>query len=90
MHVLCLCMFICVLQVSDASERLIQLQRCMLQHESVVVSKGDGSDSLVAFLALMAGVLTECDLHCHSQRLRDMATRLGHYIPQHITVTFPS
>lgn len=81
---------LCVLQVSDASERLIQLQRCMLQHESVVVSKGDGSDSLVAFLALMAAVLTECDLHCHSQRLREMATRLGHYIPQHITLTFPS
>lgn len=78
------------LQVSDKSDRLIQLQRCMLQHDSVVVSQGDGSDSLVAFLALMAAVLTECDLHCHSQRLREMATRLGHYIPQHTPLTFPS
>ncbi|XP_026116492.1 fibroleukin [Carassius auratus] len=63
-------------QVSDMSERLIQLQRCMLQHDSVVVSQEEGSDSLLGFLALMAAVLTECDLHCHSQRLREMATRL--------------
>ncbi|TRY55045.1 hypothetical protein DNTS_020777 [Danionella cerebrum] len=63
-------------QVSDTSERLIQLQRCMLQHESVAVTQGEGSESLVAFLALMAAVLTECNLHCHSQRLREMATGL--------------
>lgn len=86
-----LCFYDCVyaLQVSDTSERLIQLQRCMLQHESVAVSQGDGSDSLVAFLALMAAVLTECDLHCHSQRLKEMATRLGYYIPQHMPLTSP-
>ncbi|XP_056606672.1 fibroleukin isoform X1 [Triplophysa dalaica] len=67
-------------QVSDASERLIQLQRCMLQHESVALSRTDASDSLVAFLALMAAVLTECDLHCHSPRLREMSTRLENVV----------
>nr|XP_055069365.1 fibroleukin [Misgurnus anguillicaudatus] len=65
-----------IAQVSDASERLIQLQRCMLQHESVVLSQTDSSESIVGFLALMAAVLTECDLRCHTHRLKELSTRL--------------
>ncbi|KAK2858014.1 hypothetical protein Q7C36_005933 [Tachysurus vachellii] len=61
---------------SSISERLKLLQRCMSQHEPASGNRRDGSDSLAAILALMTAVLTECDLHCHSQRLRDMAGRL--------------
>ncbi|XP_072540619.1 fibroleukin [Salminus brasiliensis] len=63
-------------QTSTTSQRLVQLQRCMKQHEPAAENRGDGSDSLAAILALMTAVLTECDLHCHSQRLRDMASKL--------------
>ncbi|KAL7891474.1 hypothetical protein AOLI_G00009500 [Acnodon oligacanthus] len=63
-------------QASAISERLVQLQGCMKQYEPATGNRGDGSDSLAAILALMTAVLTECDLHCHSQRLRDMASRL--------------
>lgn len=38
---------------------------------------GQEGNSLGAILALMAAVLTECDLHCHSQALGAMAKRLG-------------
>ncbi|XP_031678359.1 fibroleukin-like isoform X1 [Oncorhynchus kisutch] len=63
----------------DVSERLVQLQRCMnsLQEPGVPRGRvGQGGDTLGAILALMAAVLTECDLHCHSQALRAMARRL--------------
>ncbi|XP_058259691.1 fibroleukin [Hemibagrus wyckioides] len=63
-------------QSSSMSERLVLLQRCMRQHGPASGNRRDGSDSLAAILALMTAVLTECDLHCHSQRLRDMAGRL--------------
>ncbi|XP_030634293.1 fibroleukin [Chanos chanos] len=63
-------------QVSDVSDRLLQLQYCMQLRDPGVKGQGQGADSLVGILALMAAVLTECDLHCHSQRLRDMAARL--------------
>ncbi|XP_072239259.1 fibroleukin [Leuresthes tenuis] len=60
-------------------ERLVQLQRCMrsLQESGGSWSHGgQESNSLGAILALMAAVLTECDLHCHSQTLGAMAKRL--------------
>ncbi|XP_016891986.1 fibroleukin isoform X2 [Cynoglossus semilaevis] len=60
-------------------ERLVQLQRCMrsVQETGGAWSpEGQESDSLGAILALMAAVLTECDLHCHSQALGLMAKRL--------------
>ncbi|XP_035009240.1 fibroleukin [Hippoglossus stenolepis] len=60
-------------------ERLVQLQRCMhsLQETGGAWSHGgQESNSLGAILALMAAVLTECDLHCHSQALGVMAKRL--------------
>ncbi|XP_062853067.1 microfibril-associated glycoprotein 4 [Trichomycterus rosablanca] len=63
-------------QALSMSERLVQLQKCMKQHEPATGKRGDGADSLAAILALMTAVLTECDLHCHSQRLREMASRL--------------
>ncbi|XP_007254444.3 fibroleukin [Astyanax mexicanus] len=64
-------------QASPISQRLVQLQQCMKkQHKPAVENRGDGSDSLASILALMTAVLTECDLHCHSQRLRDMASKL--------------
>uniref|UniRef100_A0A8C7YLS4 Si:ch211-157b11.8 n=1 Tax=Oryzias sinensis TaxID=183150 RepID=A0A8C7YLS4_9TELE len=63
----------------ELKERLTQLQRCMrnLQESRDRWSHGSqDSDSLGAILALMAAVLTECDLHCHSQTLGAMAKRL--------------
>ncbi|GLD64408.1 fibroleukin-like isoform X2 [Lates japonicus] len=60
-------------------ERLVQLQRCMhsIQETGGPWSHGGHeSNSLGAILALMAAVLTECDLHCHSQALGTMAKRL--------------
>ncbi|KAM4588759.1 fibroleukin [Odontesthes bonariensis] len=60
-------------------ERLVQLQHCMrsLQESGGSWSHGgQESNSLGAILALMAAVLTECDLHCHSQTLGAMAKRL--------------
>ncbi|TVK90556.1 GATA-binding factor 2 [Bagarius yarrelli] len=66
-------------QSSSMSERLMLLKRCMKQHEPASENQRDGSDSLTAILALMTAVLTECNLHCHSQRLKDMAGRLGLY-----------
>lgn len=74
------------LQSRDVSERLVQLQRCMnsLQEPGVPRGRvGQGGDTLGAILALMAAVLTECDLHCHSQALRAMARRLGEEHGQH-------
>lgn len=59
-------------------ERLVQLQRCMLSvQETGGAWIGQDSNSLGAILALMAAVLTECDLHCHSRALGAMAKRLG-------------
>ncbi|XP_071772632.2 fibrinogen-like protein 1 [Centroberyx gerrardi] len=66
-------------KTGDVKERLVQLQRCMrsLQETGGSWSQGgQDSNSLGAILALMAAVLTECDLHCHSQALRAMAKRL--------------
>ncbi|KAM6980477.1 fibroleukin [Aplochiton taeniatus] len=64
----------------DVVERLGRLQRCMHSVQEPGASRGQGGqareDSLGAILALMAAVLTECDLHCHSQALRAMAKRL--------------
>ncbi|KAG9332632.1 hypothetical protein JZ751_014730 [Albula glossodonta] len=57
-------------EVGEVSERLAQLQHCMGSLQE------PGGGSLGATLALMAAVLTECDLHCHSQALRSMAKRL--------------
>ncbi|KAM9758276.1 fibrinogen-like protein 1 [Menidia menidia] len=60
-------------------ERLVQLQRCMrsLQESGGSWSHGgQESNSLGGILALTAAVLTECDLHCHSQTLKAMAKRL--------------
>ncbi|XP_037108042.1 fibroleukin [Syngnathus acus] len=58
-------------------ERLLQLQRCMLSlQETGGAWLGQDSNSLGAILALMAAVLTECDLHCHGQALGAMAKRL--------------
>lgn len=67
-------------QDRGVKERLVQLQRCMrsVQETGGAWSpEGQESDSLGAILALMAAVLTECDLHCHSQALGLMAKRLG-------------
>ncbi|XP_072309082.1 fibroleukin [Eucyclogobius newberryi] len=60
---------------TGVKERLVQLQRCM---HSVQETGGPWSqeNSLGAILSLMAAVLTECDLHCHSQALGAMAKRL--------------
>ncbi|KAJ7999177.1 hypothetical protein DPEC_G00212690 [Dallia pectoralis] len=60
----------------DVSERLVQLQRCMSSPQEPGAQKGHGGDTLGAILALMAAVLTECDLHCHRPALRAMARRL--------------
>ncbi|XP_041836804.1 fibroleukin isoform X2 [Melanotaenia boesemani] len=60
-------------------ERLVRLQRCMRSLQESGSSWSHGSqenNSLGAILALMAAVLTECDLHCHSQTLGVMAKRL--------------
>ncbi|XP_070693008.1 fibrinogen-like protein 1 [Pempheris klunzingeri] len=66
-------------KTGGVKERLVQLQRCMrsLQETAGPWSQGgQESNSLGAILALMAAVLTECDLHCHSQALGAMAKRL--------------
>ncbi|XP_053171480.1 fibroleukin [Scomber japonicus] len=66
-------------KAGGVKERLVQLQRCMhsLQETGGPWSHGaQESNSLGAILALMAAVLTECDLHCHSQALGAMAKRL--------------
>ncbi|KAE8298629.1 Fibroleukin Cytotoxic T-lymphocyte-specific protein [Larimichthys crocea] len=66
-------------KTGGVKERLVQLQRCMrsLQETGGPLSQGgQESNSLGAILALMAAVLTECDLHCHSQALGAMAKRL--------------
>ncbi|KAM9800311.1 fibroleukin isoform X1 [Syngnathus typhle] len=58
-------------------KRLLQLQRCMLSlQETGGAWLDQDSNSLGAILALMAAVLTECDLHCHGQALGAMAKRL--------------
>lgn len=70
------------LQTGSVKEHLVQLQRCMhsLQEPGGPRSPaGQDSSSLGAILALMAAVLTECDLHCHSQALGAMAKRLGEW-----------
>ncbi|KAK6321345.1 hypothetical protein J4Q44_G00083210 [Coregonus suidteri] len=64
------------LEAWDVSERLVQLQRCLHSLQEPGAPRGQGGDTLGAILALMAAVLTECDLHCHSQALRAMARRL--------------
>ncbi|XP_028260983.1 fibroleukin [Parambassis ranga] len=67
------------LKSGGVKERLVQLQHCMrsLQEKGGPWSHRDQeSSSLGAILALMAAVLTECDLHCHSQTLGAMAKRL--------------
>ncbi|XP_068567897.1 fibroleukin [Cebidichthys violaceus] len=66
-------------KTGGVKERLVQLQRCMrsLQETGGPLSPGgQENNSLGAILALMAAVLTECDLHCHSQALGAMAKRL--------------
>ncbi|TNN59748.1 hypothetical protein EYF80_030021 [Liparis tanakae] len=66
-------------KTGGVKERLVQLQRCMrsLQDTGGPWSPGgQENNSLGAILALMAAVLTECDLHCHSQALGVMAKRL--------------
>ncbi|XP_040060915.2 fibroleukin isoform X1 [Gasterosteus aculeatus] len=66
-------------KTGGVKERLVQLQRCMgsLQDPGGPWSHGgQENNSLGAILALMAAVLTECDLHCHSQALGAMAKRL--------------
>ncbi|XP_031703733.1 fibroleukin [Anarrhichthys ocellatus] len=66
-------------KTGGVKERLVQLQRCMrsLQETGSPWSPGgQENNSLGAILALMAAVLTECDLHCHSQALGAMAKRL--------------
>nr|XP_046239833.1 fibroleukin [Scatophagus argus] len=66
-------------KTGGVKERLVQLQHCMhsLQEKGGPWSNGgQESNSLGAILALMAAVLTECDLHCHSQALGAMAKRL--------------
>ncbi|XP_064154754.1 fibroleukin [Anguilla rostrata] len=63
-------------EVGDVSQRLAQLQRCMGAIQEPGGHRGQAGGSLGATLALMAAVLTECDLHCHSQALRSMAKRL--------------
>ncbi|KAL0978349.1 hypothetical protein UPYG_G00169360 [Umbra pygmaea] len=60
----------------DVSERLVQLQRCMHSLQEPGPQGAHGEDTQGAILALMAAVLTECDLHCHRQTLRAMARRL--------------
>ena len=87
---------VCVmfLQMGDVSDRLVQLQSCMRSLQEPGATRGQGAqpggDTLGAILALMASVLTECDLHCHSQALRAMAKRLGeeHTYPHTRTLTF--
>ncbi|XP_008408105.1 fibroleukin isoform X1 [Poecilia reticulata] len=67
------------LKSGGVEERLVRLQSCMssLQESGGPQSYRDQeSSSLGAILALMAAVLTECDLHCHSQALGEMAKRL--------------
>ncbi|KAK7896058.1 hypothetical protein WMY93_021383 [Mugilogobius chulae] len=63
---------------TGVKERLVQLQRCMrsVQETGGPWSLGPQENSLGAILSLMAAVLTECDLHCHSQALGAMAKRL--------------
>ncbi|XP_046880890.1 fibrinogen-like protein 1 [Hypomesus transpacificus] len=67
-------------KMGDVSDRLVQLQSCMRSLQEPGATRGQGAqpggDTLGAILALMASVLTECDLHCHSQALRAMAKRL--------------
>ncbi|KAJ8408133.1 hypothetical protein AAFF_G00263610 [Aldrovandia affinis] len=63
-------------EAGEVSERLAQLQRCMGTLQEPRGHRGHTTGSLGATLALMAAVLTECDLHCHSQALRSMAKRL--------------
>lgn len=70
------------LQTGSVKERLVQLQRCMHSPQEPGGTRGPAgqdSSSLGAILALMAAVLTECDLHCHSQALGAMAKRLGEW-----------
>ncbi|XP_029007260.1 fibroleukin [Betta splendens] len=57
-------------------EHLAQLQHCMRSFQETGSHGGQESNSLGAILALMAAVLTECDLHCHNQALGAMAKRL--------------
>ncbi|XP_067360746.1 fibrinogen-like protein 1 isoform X2 [Channa argus] len=60
-------------------ERLVRLQHCMRSLQETGGSWSQGgqeSNPLGAILSLMAAVLTECDLHCHSQALGAMAKRL--------------
>ncbi|KAM9813334.1 fibroleukin [Neosynchiropus ocellatus] len=66
-------------KVGGVKDRLVQLQRCMLtlqESGGPWSPSGQDGDSLGGILALMAAVLTECDLHCHSQALGAMAQRL--------------
>ncbi|KPP78046.1 fibrinogen-like protein 1-like [Scleropages formosus] len=63
-------------EVSDVSERLAQLQRCMGVLQEPGGHQGRLGATLRATLALMASILTQCDLHCHSQALRSMTEQL--------------
>ncbi|XP_062400488.1 fibroleukin [Sardina pilchardus] len=68
-------------EVVEVTDRLVQLQRCMRSLSSpgsTAHQRGQGSESesLSAILALMASVLLECDLHCHSNRLQEVAQKL--------------
>ncbi|KAM6927817.1 fibroleukin [Xenentodon cancila] len=68
-----------LLKTGGVKERLAQLQLCMrtVQESGGPWSHGgQENNSLGSILALMAAVLTECDLHCHSQTLGAMAKRL--------------
>ena len=75
------CAHVCV-QVVEVSDRLVQLQRCMRSLSNSgstgqLRGQGSESESLSAILALMASILLECDLHCHSNRLQEVAQKLG-------------
>ncbi|XP_010879896.2 fibrinogen-like protein 1 [Esox lucius] len=63
-------------EAGDVSERLAQLQHCMRSLREPGTQEGHGGDTLGAILALMAAVMTECDLRCHRPTLRAMARRL--------------
>ncbi|KAL4655265.1 fibrinogen-like protein 1 [Arapaima gigas] len=60
-------------EANDVSERLSQLQRCM----GALQEPGGHQGHSRATLALVAAILTQCDLRCHSPTLRSVAKQLG-------------
>uniref|UniRef100_A0A147A939 Angiopoietin-related protein n=1 Tax=Fundulus heteroclitus TaxID=8078 RepID=A0A147A939_FUNHE len=67
------------IKTGAVKQQLVLLQRCMSSLQESGGPRPDGeqeNSSLGAILALMAAVLTECDLQCHSQALGAMAKRL--------------